>query len=247
MAYSSLTPTNTVPAPAKLSVATQPSATAVAHIAFAVQPVVELLDANGDIFTSEDASGNVFTDLAPIITAELSAGAGTLSTTLLATVVAGVATFSGLSIDLVGVDKVLRFTGHSRSLTQDSSPAFAIVAGPATQLVLATAPTQAMESAVAFTQQPVVTIQDVWGNPCLPNTLAVTVALTTGTGTLNGTAVVTASGGVATFSGLSLNLVGSDKVLTFSSVNLTAVATSALTITFAIGAGLFGAPTNTQA
>jgi hypothetical protein len=231
-----------VPAPAKLSVATQPSATTVSLVGFAVQPVVELLDISGDLFTTMDASGNTFTNDAPIVTVELSAGAGTLSTTLTATLVAGVATFSNLTIDLAGVDKVLRFTAHGRLLTQDSSPVFNITVGPATHLVLTTAPTSAMESAVAFTQQPVITIQDVAGNTRLADTLVVTAALSTGTGTLNGSTAVAASAGVATFTDLSLDLVGTDKVLTFASSNLTSVTTSALTITFVIGARLFGAP-----
>ncbi len=67
----------------------------------------------------------------------LETGAGWLTGTLTATLALGIATFSGLQIDLVGTDKVLRFTGHASSFTLDSSPAFAITVGAAAKLAAA--------------------------------------------------------------------------------------------------------------
>ena len=65
------------------------------------------------------------------------------------------------------------------------------------------------------------------------STLTVDAALTTGAGILSGTTGQLATGGVATFTNQSINLVGSDKVLTFSSGVLTTANTSAFTITHA--------------
>src|ERR1019366_6580215 len=69
--------------------------------------------------------------------------------------------------------------------------------------------------------QPVVKIADALGNVVTTGadaTRVVTVALTTGSGTLSGTLTKTAVAGVADFSGqnLSINLAGANKVLTFT-------------------------------
>ena len=74
---------------------------------------------------------------------------------------------------------------------------------------------------VAFATQPVVTIEDQFGNTVTSGTdssRVVTASLTTGSGTLSGTLTATASGGVASFGGnnLSINLVGTEKALTFT-------------------------------
>src|SRR4030095_2008754 len=74
---------------------------------------------------------------------------------------------------------------------------------------------------VAFAQQPVVQIQDSFGNVVTTgacSTRVVTLSLTTGSGTLSGTLTKTAVAGVADFSGqgLWINLVGANKVLTFT-------------------------------
>jgi len=204
----------------KLVVTTQPSASSVAATAFAQQPVVTIQDAQGNTVTSSTAA----------VTLALTTGTGTLSGTATVNAVAGVATFSGLSINLTGTDKVL--TATATSLTSaTTSPAFTITAGTATKVAVTTQPSASTVAGTAFAQQPVVTIQDAQGNT-VNVTDNVTVALTTGTGTLSGTATVAAVAGVATFSGLSINLVGTDKVLTATSGTLTSATTSpAFTIT----------------
>src|SRR5436190_1542303 len=74
---------------------------------------------------------------------------------------------------------------------------------------------------VAFAQQPVVQIQDTFGNVVTSgtdSTRVLTVALTTGSGTLSGTVTKAAVAGVADFAGylVSINVVGPYKVLTFT-------------------------------
>ena len=205
----------------KIALTTQPSASTAAGTAFAQQPVVTIQDAQGNTVTTSSAN----------VTLALTTGTGTLSGTATVAAVNGVATFSGLSVDLAGTNKVL--TATSGTLTSaTTSPAFTITAGTATKVALTTQPSASTVAGTAFAQQPVVTIQDAQGNTVTSATDNVTIALTTGTGTLSGTATVAAVAGVATFTGLKINLTGTDKVLTATSGTLTSATTSpAFTIT----------------
>jgi hypothetical protein len=76
-------------------------------------------------------------------------------------------------------------------------------------------------SEVVFAPARAVAMVDRAGNICTQESPTVAVALTTGTGVLSGTKVVVANEGVATFTDLSANLVGTNKVLTFTHVNMT--------------------------
>jgi hypothetical protein len=94
--------------PSQLSITTQPSASATAGVVFTQQPVIQLLDADGNTVSQ---SGVAIT--AAINTAT---GSGTLGgTTTVTTSGSGVATFSGLKISKTG-SYTLRFT--SPGLTQ---------------------------------------------------------------------------------------------------------------------------------
>jgi alpha-L-rhamnosidase len=95
----------------------------------------------------------------------------------------------------------------------------AVVPLAASQLVVTTQPSASTVAGVAFAQQPVVTIEDQFGNTVTSgadSTVSVGLALTTGTGALGGTISMNAVNGVADFTGkgLSINYVGTDKVLT---------------------------------
>ncbi|MDB5132122.1 MAG: C-terminal target protein, partial [Mucilaginibacter sp.] len=77
--------------------------------------------------------------------------------------------------------------------------------GPANKLAINTQPSTTVLSQVTLAQQPVIYIQDQYGNTVTTdNTTTVTVSLASGTGTLNGQLTVTAVNGVATFTGLSI-------------------------------------------
>src|SRR6185295_16935475 len=205
-------------AASQLVVTTQPSASTVAGVAFAQQPVVKI----------EDAFGNVVTtgaDATRVVSASLSTGSGSLTGTITKTAVAGVADFSanGLKIDLVGTDKVLTMSATiaAGARTATTSPAFTITHAAASQIAVTTQPSASTVAGVAFAQQPVVTIQDQFGNTVTTgadSTVTVSASLTTGTGTLTGTLAKAAVAGVASFSanGLKIDLVGTDKVLTMS-------------------------------
>src|SRR5207237_404817 len=115
--------------------------------------------------------------------------------------VAGVATFSGLSIDKAGTGFTLTATGAGST----TSAAFNITAGTATQLVFSVQPSTTTAGA-AITPAVQVTAQDASGNTATGITGNVTVANGTNpsTGTLSGSTTVAALAGVATFAGLSI-------------------------------------------
>ena len=200
-----------------LTVTTQPSAATVSNVNFAQQPVVEVRDAQGNVVTT----GN---DATQTITASLNVGTGALAGDVdIAAVagdvdiaaVAGVATFTDLNINLVGTNKVLRFSAGMNGGTVDSG-AFTITHAAATRLVITTAPSA---STVNFAQQPVVEVRDAQGNVVTTGndaTQTITASLNVGTGALAGDVDIAAVAGVATFTDLNINLVGTNEVLRFS-------------------------------
>jgi hypothetical protein len=118
--------------------------------------------------------------------------------------------FPGLSIDKAGTGYRLRVTASG--LTPDTSAAFNITPGAAAVLAFSVEPTSAT-AGVAIAPAAQVTARDAFGNTVTSFAGTVTVAITPGTGTagavLSGTASVAATAGVATFSTLSIDKVGS--------------------------------------
>src|SRR5439155_1481808 len=135
----------------------------------------------------------------------------TLSGTKTVAAVAGVATFSGLSIDKAGTGYTLTAAGAGST----TSAAFNIRAGTATQLVfneLGRAPCR--EGAMTPAVQ--VTAKDGNGKMatgCTGNVTGV-IGTTPRSGTLSGTKTVAAVAAVATFSGLSIDKTGTGYTLT---------------------------------
>jgi hypothetical protein len=190
---------------------TQPSASTVAGSAFAQQPVVEIRDMD-----------NVLIDTATDeVTISLAAGDGQLACTLAdedgnqyegtltVAAVAGVATFTGLSIDTAGTDKVLAVIADYAEAEESST--FTITA-PQT-LAFATQPSASTAAGVAFAQQPAVEIKDNTGSRNTSATDEVTLILFSDAGMLTGTATVAAVDGLATFSGLAVDAAGTDNTL----------------------------------
>src|SRR5205823_4464250 len=125
--------------------------------------------------------------------------------------VAGVATFSGLSIDKAGTGYTLTATGAGST----TSAAFNITAGTATQLVFSVQPSTTTAGA-AITPAVEVSAEDASGNTATGFTGNITVAIgkNPSSGTLKGTLTHAAVSGVATFSGLSIDKVGTGYTLT---------------------------------
>jgi len=237
----SATQTETVNAAAasQLVVTTQPSASTVAGVAFATQPVVKI----------EDAFGNVVTngaDATVSVALTLTTGTGSLTGTATMSAVNGVADFTGkgLNINLVGTNKVLTATATVAAgvKTTTTSPAFTITFAAASQVVFTTQPSASTVAGVAFAQQPVVKIEDAFGNVVTSgadSSVSVALTLTTGTGSLTGTATMSAVNGVADFTGkgLNINLVGTNKVLTATATLAAGVKTTTTSPAFTITPG----------
>src|SRR5439155_100515 len=185
--------------------------------------------------TARDASGRTATSFTGSVTLTITAGTGTggatLSGTTTAAAVAGVATFSTLSIDRTGVGYDLQATASGLALA--TSTAFAIIAGRADRLLFTVQPST---TTAAGTMRPSVrvTALDALGNRATRFTGAVTVALTAGTGTagatLSGATTVAAVDGVAIFSTLSVDRVGNGYTLSAAAAGLTGATSTAFGI-----------------
>jgi gliding motility-associated-like protein len=145
--------------------------------------------------------------------------------------VSGVATFSGLSINKVGTGYTLSAT--SGSLTSTISLGFDITPGVAAQLLFSQQPGNGVAGS-ALSTQPKVTVQDAYGNTVSgDNSSVVTLAIGTNpnSGVLSGTLTSTVVSGVATFSGLSINKVGTGYTLSATSGSLTSTISLGFDIT----------------
>lgn len=184
-------------AAAKLEFTTQPGG-GTAETAWAIQPVVQVQDVNGNAVT---------TDVSSVTVAILSnAGGGTLSGTLTKAAVAGMANFSanGLKINKSGIGYTL--IARDGSLASATSSVFNITAGAvdAGSSTVSASPTQVQgDGIVAATIT--VTLRDISGNPVegknvtLASGRGVLDMITTNSGT-------TSDSGTAIFSVRSLTL-----------------------------------------
>src|SRR5207249_4042628 len=204
----------------------------------AITPAVEV--------TAQDAGGNTASGFTGNITVAIGTNpsGGTLAGTLTHAAVAGVATFSGLSIDKVGTGYTLTATGAGST----TSTVFNITAGTATQLVFSVQPATTTP-ATATTPAVEVTAQDAGGNTASGFTGNITVAIGTNpsTGTLSGTKTVAAVAGVATFSGLSIDKAGTGYTLTATGVGSTTSTAFNITAGTEIGRALCRETRNTTA
>ncbi len=181
------------------------------------------------VVTARDASGQTASSFTGDVTVAITGGTGAagavLSGTATQPAVAGVATFTDLSIDKSAVG--YKLTATATGLTSATSAFFTIMPGAATQIVF-TLPPSTATVATAITPKVEVTARDAHGNTATGFTDLVTVAIGTNpsNGVLAGTVQVAAVGGIASFSTLSINLAGTGYTLTAASGAL-AGATSA--------------------
>lgn len=207
---------------------------AATHLAFTVQPgnaAAAVAIAPAVKVTALDSLGNTATSFTGPVAIALGAnpGSGTLSGTTPISAVAGVATFSDLSINKLGNGYTIVAT--SAGLTGATSTAFNIVAGGATQLVFSVQPTTTT-AGVSITPAVKVTALDGLGNVATSFTGNVTVAIGVNPsgGTLSGTKTVAAVLGVATFSTLNIDFSGTGYTLNASANGVTGTASTPFTI-----------------
>ena len=194
----------TAGAATKLGFGQQPSNTAMgASISPAI--TVQIQDAGGNLVSSDARNVTLVIGNNP--------GGGSLSGVATVAAIGGVATFSNLSITKAGTGYTLSATS-SPALTGATSASFNITAGAATKLGFGQQPSN---TAMGASISPAITvqIQDANGNLVTADTRNVTLAIgaNPGGGSLSGTATVAAVAGVATFSDLSINNVGTGYTL----------------------------------
>jgi len=229
-------------AAAKLAFSQQPSNT-VAGASITPAITVQVEDSNGNLVTNSTASVTMAIGT--------NAGGGTLSGTTTVAASGGIATFSGLSINKTGTGYTL--AASSTGLTGATSSTFNITPSTATQLVFTTQPGGGT-GGVAWSQQPVVTVEDQFGNPVTTgtgSTASITLAISTNpsSGTLSCTTnPLAATAGVANFAGCKINFAGTAYVLSAAATGLTGTTSSAFNITVGPATQLvFGQqPTNTE-
>ena len=156
-------------------------------------------------------------------------GSGTLNGTLTVNASAGVAAFSGLSIDQAANGYTIQAT--TTGLSSATTKAFDITPAAASQLVVTTEPPASTTAGNSFGLT--VTAEDPYGNLTPSFTSSVTVALKSnpGSGKLNGTLTVNASAGVATFSGLSIDQAANGYTIQATTTGLSSATTNAFDIT----------------
>ncbi|KPJ58209.1 MAG: hypothetical protein AMJ46_14515 [Latescibacteria bacterium DG_63] len=139
------------------------------------------------------------------------------------------ATFGDLSIDNPGVGYTLQAT--SGALTPATSATFNITAVTATKLVFTVQPS---DTVAGTTITPAITVeaQDDLGNTDIDYSADISIAIldNPGGGTLSGTTTVSPSGGVATFSNLSIDNPGVGYTLRATSGSLTEATSEAFNI-----------------
>ncbi len=194
-------------AAAKLAFTTDPSASTVAGSAFASQPVVKVQDTYGNTVTGDTSS----------VTLAVTGGGATIACTanpLAAS--AGVATFAGCTMTKAGT---WTLTATAGALTAATSASFAITPGAAAKLAFTTSPSASTVAGSAFASQPVVALQDTYGNLATSSSGTISLAITAGTGT-SGAALscttnpLATASGLATFAGCKINLAGNGYTLT---------------------------------
>jgi hypothetical protein len=179
-----------------------------------------------------DAYNNTVTSSTASITLTLptNPGGSTLGGTLIVAAVDGVASFPDLTLNKAANN--YRFAAASPGLTGTTSLLFNVSAGAATQLAFTTQPANVAVGA-SFGTAVRVTVRDAFDNTVLTPALSVGMALGNNPGgaTLGGTTPVTTVSGVATFSNLTLNKVGTGYTLVASATGLPAATSAAFNVT----------------
>ena len=220
--------------------------TAQAHAALATKLVVTTQPQNGIAgatlapigVTAEDGNGNIATAFTGPVTLSFGTNppGATLGGTVTVNAVAGVATFSGVSINTAAIGYTL--TASSGTLTPATTTPFNITAGIATMLLVTTQP--ANGTAGVLLAPVVLAAEDLHGNVATGFTGPITIAFganPTGA-TLGGTLTVNAVAGIATFPTLTVSQSGTGYTLVGSSPGLTGVTTAPFNIGAAAPAAL---------
>ena len=200
----------------------QPTA-ATNGIAFSPQPVVDVVDANGNRVTTSTAA----------ITLAIASGSGTLTcTTNPVAAVSGTARFSGCKITGLAGSYTLAVSSPGIAGATNAPASLVLSAGAGTKLAFATQPAGAA-SAAPFTTQPVVTVQDASGNTATTSVASITLTASAGTLTC-ATNPRAAVNGIVAFSGCTVTGIIGSYSLTANATGLT----PATSTSFVLSAGV---------
>ena len=212
-------------------------------LAFSVQPTsgaAGVAIAPAVRVTARDAQGNPVTTFTGNVTVAIAAnpGAGTLSGTTTVAAVAGVATFSTLSINKAGAGYTL--SASAASMTPATSASFTVAPGAATTLAFTGPPTTATANA-NISPAVKVTALDALGNVATGFNGNITVAIgaNPGGGSLSGTRTLAAVSGVTSYQALSINNTGTGYTLTASAAGLSGATSAPFNIIASVGTQLF--------
>lgn len=171
----------------------------------------------------QDALGNNVVGTGTAITMSITGGSGAAGAVLSGTktrnaaAATGIATFNDLRIKKAGLDYTL--TATASGITSTITNPFDITPGTVHKMVITTQPSTTVVGA-AVSPSVVVEVQDTMGNNITASSTPITLSITAGSGnaaaSLNGTLTRSTNGGIASFSGLTINKPGSAFSLTAS-------------------------------
>ena len=185
--------TVTVGAATQMLVTTQPTNTVGAGAAFGIPAVVSIVDQYSNVVTTVVATN---------IVALIGMGSGALSGTITNATVSGVATFSGLLAPTVAQNNLTLVFTNSGFANVTNNASIAVTPGVPTQLAITTQPAAPSANGGALAAQPVVVIQDQYGNLVTTATSNIVAQVGAGTWTIGGITTPAAASGTATFAGL---------------------------------------------
>ena len=173
----------------------------------------------------EDSAGNVVTDNNPTVTLTVNQNSESLTGTTTATAVDGIVTFADLTIATSATNYTLTMKADGLKTATDA--VFDVAIAPAAQLVFTRQPSGG-RATKSWGTQPIVTIEDAYGNVVVTDVDGITLQLTPGSGDPAAVLVcaenlVAAVNGEARFSKCSIDLPGSGYTLTATSAGLTGV------------------------
>jgi hypothetical protein len=222
-----------------LTIQTQTPATATAGVSFSPAPVVRIEDVFGNLRSA---------DTTTITAARGNHGTASLNGTTSVAAVAGVATFSAINYQKA---ETMNVAFSAAGVTGITSNDVMVSPAAASKLTIATQPSATATAGANFAQQPVIRIEDTFGNLRTGDTTLITATRSAGSGTLQGTTAINAVAGVATYTNLHHNVSGTITIAfaaagltgaTSTNVVVSPAATSQLVITGAPGTSVAGTP-----
>ena len=182
----------------------------------------------------EDGLGNIDPTSTASVSLEVSGGTPPLGGTTTESAVAGVATFTGLSVAKAGTGYTL--DASATGFPDATSDSFDVTAGTGTHLAFDASGEPPASIVEGHSFGVTVDVEDGGGN--IDTTSTAQVTLTISSGTLTGTKKVNAVAGVATFVGLSVKQAGTGYTLTAAASGLTNGTSASFDVTAGTGTQL---------